>query len=172
MFADSNDNDNNERSGKNLYQRFSWLLDNQNISKIRASLGFFAVVDATWHLAVFTACYRYRPLKKFSQTATGQRLMHRFQKRMQSWNHPQNNHRQDQMHNNRQWLKHVPGGQRTMVAASEWFVVNKTIGIALLPSRLWLAKWLSEQEFFGTQPQKHDRLDQEQHVDRQHQGLR
>ena len=32
-----------------------------------------------------------------------------------------------------------------MVAASEWFVFNKTIGIPLFPSKLLLAAWLSKQ---------------------------
>eukprot|EP00977_Amphora_coffeiformis_P026851 scaffold31109_cov175-Amphora_coffeaeformis.AAC.5 len=175
MLADSNDsgrnnnnnnnnNNNDDNSNRNkIRQLFPWSssssssLDNQTISKIRASLGFFAVVDATWHLAVFAACYRYRPIHKFSQTATGQRWMHRLQK-MRLWNKTNNNNNQQQNQAPKHpWLNRVPGGQRTMVAASEWFVVNKTIGMPLLPTRLWLATWLSKQEFFGNQQQHNER---------------
>jgi hypothetical protein len=33
--------------------------------------------------------------------------------------------------------------QRTVVALSEWFVLNKVIGIPLLPTKVMLAGWLS-----------------------------
>lgn len=147
MFAENNSNNNgskeNDNDNGNSSGFWGTMLPSNLRETLSQSLGFFAVIDAAWHVTVFAACYRYRPLHKFLQTPMGQRWRHRFQKGgYDVWNKDKHQNSRERC---QQWVqRYVPGGQRSMVAASEWFVINKTIGLPLLPTRLLLAKWMSE----------------------------
>ena len=107
---------------------------------MQKSLPFYLAIETVWHVALFTTCFRYRPLWRLSQTRAGQQWLGRVKER---WGRrsflPNSNHKYS---NNKYYQRYVPGGKRSLVAASEWFVLNKVIGIPLLPTKLYLAGWL------------------------------
>lgn len=117
-----------------------------NRQNMQKSLGFYVAIETTWHVCLFAACYRYRPLHRLTQTAAGRRMMHQAQLLWKGRNGTRNSNSSNK-HKWQlpQWMSQIPISQRSMVAASEWFVLNKTAGIALFPSKLLLAGWLSKQ---------------------------
>ena len=114
--------------------------------KFQKSLNFYIGIEATWHVCLFAACYRYRPLLKISRTSTGKRAIDRLQtliKGKQHSNSSSNNNYGKWKGYYQNAVHYVPGGQRSLVAASEWFFFNKVIGLPLLPTKLLLAGWMS-----------------------------
>mmetsp|Transcript_13871 Transcript_13871/g.27958 ORF Transcript_13871/g.27958 Transcript_13871/m.27958 type:complete len:187 (-) Transcript_13871:139-699(-) len=116
-------------------------------TSFQKSLNFYIAIEGTWHVALFTACYRYRPLLKLSRTTGGRRMIDKVQslihKRQQS-NTSGSPGKWQEYFQSAATRYRIPGGRHSLVAASEWFFFNKVIGIPLLPTKLLLAKWMSQ----------------------------
>lgn len=118
--------------------------------KIQRSLPFYLAIETTWHVALFTACFRYRPVRTLVRTRAGKRLVDGVKR----WTTNTNKNKKHKTKNNDRpgwwdraqgYVRYLPGGQRSLVAVSEWFVLNKLIGIPLLPTKLVLAGWMARQ---------------------------
>mmetsp|Transcript_28635 Transcript_28635/g.41805 ORF Transcript_28635/g.41805 Transcript_28635/m.41805 type:complete len:203 (+) Transcript_28635:278-886(+) len=104
-----------------------------------ASVGFYVMIETAWHVSLFAACYRYRPLTKLLNTA-GKSVPSKFGG---SGENTMSKRLKDFLEKKSQTLKSngFAIGQRTAFAASEWFIFNKIIGIPLWPSKIFLAGW-------------------------------
>ncbi|CAB9502880.1 expressed unknown protein [Seminavis robusta] len=120
--------------------------------QLQKSLGFYVAIETAWHLALFAACYRYRPMMRLSKTAAGKRVLQQLQgwtKRRRTENRGSStggtgSRVWQSMQRTVQAIPVVRDPQRAVVAFSEWFFFNKTIGIPLWPTKLFLAAWLSQ----------------------------
>lgn len=122
------------------------------------SLGAYVFIESTWHIALFAVCYRYRPLYQLSQkSAYGRRLVQKLSRQADQYNRSSvsSSSSASSLTKNpastRQSIITVSSripwrpSYRTAVAASEWFLCNKMIGIPLFPSKLVLAGIWGEQ---------------------------
>ena len=105
-----------------------------------SSLGFYVAIECVWHVSLFAACYRYRPMVKLGNTRFGKQIIDQVNQRFHTIGGGAS--RQAFRERLSKVVRKVPGGQRTVVAASEWFFFNKAIGIPLWPTKLLLAGWL------------------------------
>jgi len=121
----------NQRNG---ISSTDWINTDTTILKERVmnSLYYYIGIEAAWHVALFAACYRYRPLVQLSKSDVGQRVITMIQKRLPKTTTTPS---------------FIPPNitcQRTVVAAaSEWFFFNKVVGIPLWPTKVLLAGWLN-----------------------------
>lgn len=108
---------------------------------LQKSLPVYLAIEAAWHISLFAACYRYRPLAQLGRTRAGKKLMERLQTLTSFSTHSKAPWWQD-LHSRFQALP-LPGNkQRLVVALSEWFFFNKAIGIPLWPTKILLAGYL------------------------------
>jgi len=110
--------------------------------QIQQSLGFYVAIESTWHVALYAACYRYRPFVLLSKTAAGKQTL----TRLQNWRgSSQSGGTSNAWSAMQRGIKAIPlrHPQRAVVALSEWFFFNKVIGIPLFPTKVLLAGWLS-----------------------------
>mmetsp|Transcript_16107 Transcript_16107/g.23703 ORF Transcript_16107/g.23703 Transcript_16107/m.23703 type:complete len:174 (-) Transcript_16107:211-732(-) len=110
----------------------------------KSFLLYYIGIEAVWHVALFTACYRYRPFVRLSKTASGHKLLTSLRRRISGSNITQKS--SSLLSSSPPWKKHrwaswMPP-RRTVVAASEWFFFNKVIGIPLWPTKILLAGWI------------------------------
>lgn len=141
--------------------------------KISNSLGSYITIEAIWQVALFGACYRYRPLVRLSRSERAHHVLHKVQTTLFGTNN--NNSRglvpsvgktkgggagdglsSDAVSGSftkrlqslgicsSSIVRRLPGGSRTLLAASEWFFFNKVIGIPLWPTKVLLAGWVTK----------------------------
>lgn len=105
-----------------------------------SSFVYYIGIEAAWHTALFAACYRYRPFVCLSKSTSGQKLLTSFRRIICTKN--ASSSVCSKLQSNR--FGWIPGGTRTVVAASEWFFFNKVIGIPLWPTKILLAGWINK----------------------------
>jgi hypothetical protein len=134
--------------------------------KISNSLGSYITIEAVWQVTLFAACYKYRPLVRLGRSERGQRILHKIQTTLFGTNNtpPKSlssvggtNELSSEVAVSSSLAKRlqslgicsssvvqrIPGGSRTLFAASEWFFFNKVIGIPLWPTKILLAGWIT-----------------------------
>jgi hypothetical protein len=110
----------------------------------KESVRFYVAIEAAWHVILFSTCYCYRPMRHLARSKIGKGIV----ERVHNFTPQSRKTGSSQQGPSRIWQKvksSIPGGRRTAVAASEWFVLNKIIGIPLLPSKVALSVWLANQ---------------------------
>lgn len=76
----------------------------------------YATVECCWHVCLFGACYRFRPISHLQASSWGNALFERLGQKGESF--------------------FASNWKRT---TSEWFILNKLVGIPLLPAKIALA---------------------------------
>lgn len=107
-----------------------------------SSLGFYVGIEVAWHVSLFAACYKFRPLVRLTKTSAGKRIVDK----VKSWIPTPGS----RGHTASKWagtaVQRIPAsGNRTIVATSEWVFLNKVLGIPLWPSKLLLATVLGNE---------------------------